>query len=199
MTIVFLTTSLILICSYYLYKEIHKYNLYIYAVVALIVLIFLNTEANIVTMGFIGYSFMLVVMFTGTLSKGTMRKRLSMVRAELAIIGYLLIVPHAFGYLSFVLEYVGLFNAPLQYYIGILAFWVAAPLFVTSFQFIRRKMTFKTWKKIHRFSYLFWSLVALHVILLQNDRMWLYIAIYVVYTISRLQLVFQKKRIAQSK
>ena len=43
--------------------------------------------------------------------------------------------------------------------VGIIAFLVMIPLFITSFKKIRIKMKYPEWKKLQRFAYLFYLLV----------------------------------------
>lgn len=197
MTIIFLTTILIVLVSFFLYKYIHKLNLYLYVLTAILAILALNGETNIITFGFVGFSFMAVVMFIGVLDRGILRKRLSLVRAELAIIGFIFLLPHAWVYIEYVLDDIGFFKAPFEFYMGVLALLVATPLYITSFPIVRKKFSFKQWKSIQRFSYLFFLLVGLHLILLQNVRMWLYISLFAVYAVFRVVLYIQKKRVSK--
>ena len=51
--------------------------------------------------------------------------------------------------------------------LSLLLLLILIPLFLTSFQKIRRRMKPKSWKKLQRSAYLFYALVYLHVILFQ--------------------------------
>jgi DMSO/TMAO reductase YedYZ heme-binding membrane subunit len=182
MTIILTTSIISVFLAFYLYKPIHKYRYPIYAVVAIISLIAAE-DANIINMGYVPFGVFLVVMYAGVLEKGLLRKRLFMVRAEYAVIATIFLLPHAFGYLGFFLEDADILKAPINFYFGLLSAIVAVPLFVTSFQFIRRRMNYKDWKRLHKAAYLFYNLVMIHLILLFNDRLWMYVSVYALYLI----------------
>jgi DMSO/TMAO reductase YedYZ heme-binding membrane subunit len=71
------------------------------------------------------------------------------------------------------------------------------PLAITSLIIIRKKMKGKTWKTLHKFSYLFYGLVALHLVLINSERLLFYIVIFGLYAVYRLiawlELKHQKK------
>lgn len=187
---------IITILSYFYYKQIHKYKYILYALSAIIALIS-HEEGNFITYGFIPLSFFLVVMYSGVLDKSTIRKRLFMVRAELAIIGSILITPHVFSFLEFIIEEYGIFGAPLYFYIGLLVAIIIVPLFITSFPQIRKIFTYKEWKKLHKLSYPLYLLIGLHLILINNERQIYYIVIFGTYiffkTIMIMQSQFRKR------
>lgn len=182
MTIILLTAFITVILSYFFYKPIYKYNIFLYLITVLIAVVF-HEDANLITLGYIPFGIFLVVMYSGVLDKGNLRKRLFMVRAELAVIGSILIAPHAFGYLEYFLEDIGLSNANFSFFIGFISVLIMAPLTVTSIQYIRRKMNYKEWKKLHLLAYLFYLLVGLHLIFIDNSRQDLYIIIFSIYFI----------------
>ncbi|OHE35995.1 MAG: hypothetical protein A2013_04615 [Tenericutes bacterium GWE2_38_8] len=51
----------------------------------------------------------------------------------------------------------------------------------------------KTWKNLHKLSYLFYLLVGLHLVFMNNDRIFFYIGIFAVYLITRIWTYFEKK------
>ncbi|MGS0972388.1 MAG: ferric reductase-like transmembrane domain-containing protein [Candidatus Izemoplasmataceae bacterium] len=193
MTIILTTTALISIFSFFFYKTIHHYRYVFYGMVAILALIYGGEEANIVSMGYVPFGVFIVVMFSGVMDKGTLRKRLFMVRAELAVIGTILLFPHALGYLEYYLDDIGLFGGGISFYFGLLAAVIVIPLFVTSFQFIRKHMGYKKWKKLHQLSYVFYLSIGLHLILIQNQRMWLYILLFGMYFILKLVTYYAYK------
>ena len=76
--------------------------------------------------------------------------------------------------------------------IGIIAFIIMTPLFITSFKKVRRKMQGIQWQKLQRLAYIFYFLVYIHIlfVLLNGKEMeWLklssYTIIFGVYTILR--------------
>lgn len=163
-------------------KFIHKYNYFIYALATVIAIIFSGEKANIITLGFVPLSFMIVVMYTGIFQRGFIKKRLMTVRAENAIIGIIFLLPHAIGFIDFYLKYSNLTDdiVPL---IGIAAFTLLIPLFITSFQFVRKQYKYKEWKLIHKLAYPFYILLFIHLALINNDRLLLYIIIFGMYFI----------------
>ncbi len=199
MSIIYIITISLVALAIFFNKYIHKYNIYLYILSIIVSIILYSSEANVVTFGYVGFSFMAVVMFTGVLENGKLRRKLVTVRAEYAIIGFILLLPHGIIYLVYVIEDVGFFNAPFHFYFGVLSLLVATPLAIISFPKIRKWISYKKWKTIQRFSYLFFALVALHLILLQNSRMWLYIALFMTYTLFRSYMFIQKKVVTSTK
>ena len=104
------------------------------------------------------------------------------VRREYSIIGFIFLLPHAIGFLEFFLEYADLF-ANIVPVIGLLAFILAIPLFITSFMFIRKQFKYKQWKFIHKLAYPFYVLLFIHLALINNDRLLLYIIVFGLYFI----------------
>lgn len=182
MTIILATATVTTVLALFLYKPIHKYKYVLFGVTAVLALIF-HEEANLVSLGYVPFGIFMVVMLAGALDKGLIRKRLFMVRAELSIVAAILIAPHAFGYLEYYLDDVGLLNANLSFLMGVLSVLMLIPLFITSFRFIRQKMTYKQWSALHKSAYMFYVLVGLHLIMIQNERMWLYIGLFGTYFI----------------
>jgi DMSO/TMAO reductase YedYZ heme-binding membrane subunit len=181
MTIILLTAIITILLSVFLHQYIRKFDYYIYGVTVIIALLSLSEEANIVTLGYVPLGMFLVVMISGAMDKSFIRKRLFMVRRELAIIASILLFPHAFGFLEYYLEDLGLDEGSLSFFLGVIAAFIVIPLFITSFKFVRRKMNYKQWKNLHKLSYVFYLLVGLHLILIQNERMVMYIILFATY------------------
>ena len=95
-----------------------------------------------------------------------------------AIIGTILITPHMFGYIEFLLEDLQITNITLNYIFGLLTIFLIIPLFVTSFQYVRKKIGYKLWKKLHEYAYLLYLFVGLHLIAINNDRQLIYIILF---------------------
>ena len=174
--------TIIFILSISFPKFIHKHNYLIYVISGIIAIIFSGEEANIITLGYVPLSFMIIVMYTGVFKKGKIKKRLMTVRAENAIIGIIFLLPHAIGFLEFFLEYSDLSEniVPL---IGLSAFILSIPLFITSFQFVRKQFKYKQWKFIHKLAYPFYVLLFAHLALINNDRLPYYIILFGMYFI----------------
>lgn len=193
MTILLILTALWILLNFFLYKIIHKYKIYLFVIATIIGGISFTQEVNIINLGYVGFSFFLVVMYSGVIEKGRMKKSLVATRAEMAILGSIFIFVHGLKYIIFAYDFNFLFSAPINYYIGVFALLIAIPLFVTSFMKIRKKMNGKTWKKLHKLSYVFYLAVGLHLILIQNDRMFFYIGIFALYFVLRIWTFFDNR------
>ncbi len=189
MTVILFTVILTSIIGYYFSKMIRNFAIYIYGIMILISLVIGSHEANIISLGYVPFGIFLVVMFMGVLDKGEFKNRLLNIRGELAIIGFILLVPHAFGYFEYYAETLGILTGSGSFYIGILAFLTSVPLVATSFRKIRSKIGYPKWKKLHNFSYLFYLLIATHIILISNERQLTYLIIFVVYTVMKIYVL----------
>ncbi len=106
--------------------------------------------------GHLTFPFFVLVMFAGALkAKSKPKIMLMKVRRELAILGFLFLIPHAIY-----LVWLALTNYNPT---GTLAFLVMLPLFITSFTQIRKKMHPTTWRKLHKWAYVAYALIYLHV------------------------------------
>ena len=134
--------------------------------------------------GIFGLSFLFIVLFTGAFKKkSNLSKKFMSIRKEYSIIGFIFIIPHATNY---VIELFSDFGQ-IEYYFGLAAFIVMIPLFYTSFSVIRKKYKFPAWKKLHRWSYLAYSLIFVHLLLVADTRdLIAYIVIFTPYLIMKL-------------
>ena len=190
------TVVILLVGAWFFSKPIHKYKWYLHGVILLAAILLFFYE-NTTQLGFIPLGVFLVVMYTGAIPKTTLRKRLMYVRSEFAIAGFLMVLPHGVKYFWQYLTIFGLDQTTTQTAFGSIAFMVMIPLFITSFQEIRRKMTYKTWKTIHRFAYVIYTAIYLHVLLLQNERFFIYLTLGIIYGVLKLTQLSQyvlKKR-----
>ena len=89
-----------------------------------------------------------------------------------------------------VMEYaIELFSdlSQVEYWIGLSAFLIMIPLFITSFSKIRNLYKYPVWKKLHRWSYLAYILIFLHIILVAELRaVIVYTAIFTPYLVMKL-------------
>ena len=114
-----------------------------------------------------------VVMYTGVLKRGTeVSNRLRAVRGEISIIASILTLGHNFSYgLTY---FPALFVNPgsiapnflLATICTIVMIAIMIPLMVTSFIKVRRKMKQANWKKLQQLAYLFYTLIYVHVLLI---------------------------------
>ena len=81
MTIILLTAFLTIVVSFIFYKQLRQYHYFVYAFVGLLTLIIGGESANVVSMGYVPFGIFIVVMITGVMDKGIIKKRLLMVRA----------------------------------------------------------------------------------------------------------------------
>jgi DMSO/TMAO reductase YedYZ heme-binding membrane subunit len=106
--------------------------------------------------GHLSLALFLLVMFTGVLPKKSKTfKVLMQVRGQLAILGFIFLLPHAFNKLSLALAG---YNST-----GLIAFILFIPLVFTSFMPIRKKMDPKHWKKLHQLSLVTYFMLYLHL------------------------------------
>jgi len=199
MTMILITVLLTIILAFIFYKPIRSYRYFIYLFFAILTLILGGENANVLNMGYVPFGVFLVVMIPGVMDKGTLKKRLLSVRAELAIIGTIMIMSHSLSYLEYYLDDIGLLNGDISFYLGLFAMILVIPLSLTSFPFVRKRMGYKNWKKLHQFSYLFYLVIGLHLILIQNDRMILYIIIFGTYFTLKIVTLLSNKKKSQSK
>ncbi len=156
--------------------------------------------------GNIAIAFFVLVMFAGALnSRWSITKKLLSTRAELAILGSILILPHCVMYfVRFIIKLLN--NQPIKtlyliyLIIGLIAFIIMIPLFITSLKKIRSKMKYKDWKKLQRFAYPFYLLAYVHILIsLLNSKevdllkLITYTVVFGVYLILKLIKTFSKK------
>lgn len=177
------------VLAYFFGKGIRKNSilLYVIAVVLSIASFFLIDQIKVLEMflnGYAGLSFLFVVMFTGALKKkSTISKKLMGVRKEYSIIGFIFIMPHAINYtIDLFIEFY-----QIEYWFGVIAFVIMIPLFITSFSKFRSMFKYPVWKKLHRWSYLAYSLIFIHLILVSEIRdTVVYLVIFTPYLVLKL-------------
>jgi DMSO/TMAO reductase YedYZ heme-binding membrane subunit len=163
--------------------------------------------------GLISIAFFILVMYAGALSpKWKITRKLLSIRAELAIIGSIFMLPHAIIYFArFILlklpKILSEGTFPLLYlgyiFVGIVGVIIMIPLFITSIKKIRRKMEAIKWKRLQRWAYAFYFLAYLHIVLILANgkeldfiRLIIYTVIFGSYTILRL-LKYKNRRQAK--
>jgi DMSO/TMAO reductase YedYZ heme-binding membrane subunit len=162
-----LIAPILFILIYFFSKHIHKnqykYELGSFLLANLVILIqprFFNIQIPflnaLITSGHLSLAIFLLVMFAGVLKKNSKpKKALSMVRGELAVIGFIFLLPHAFARLALALSG---YNMS-----GLFAFIILIPLVITTFMIVRKKMNPKHWKNLHKLSYLAYFLIYIHM------------------------------------
>ncbi|WP_315066596.1 ferric reductase-like transmembrane domain-containing protein [uncultured Clostridium sp.] len=141
--------------------------------------------------GLISIALFILVMYAGALnSRWQITKKLRSIRAELAILGCITMLPHGTIYfirflilkLPKVMSEDAFSILYLSYIVaGMTGFILMMPLFITSLRKVRRKMKGMQWKKLQRWAYLFYLLAYVHIVfILLNDKEtdWLRLAAY---------------------
>ncbi|MCF7927134.1 MAG: hypothetical protein K9L74_06140 [Candidatus Izimaplasma sp.] len=137
---IFLVVPIYTLIHFYA-RKIHRNEYWVYLIVLIIsiintLLLAFNVELpiglNWIQNGNITFAMFTIVMFGGVLKKKTTPyKTVLQVRRELAITGFILLIPHAVLRLDLAL---GGYN-----FTGIIAAIIMVPLVITSFTFIRKK------------------------------------------------------------
>ena len=126
---------------------------------------FFSGIESLIMKGNISIVFIFMVMFAGALNpKWEITKKLLRNRSEFAILGCILLFPHIIIYLIYCLKSILIYKYTSTIFIsylivGTIAFLIMIPLFITSFKKVRNNMSSVIWKKIQRWSYLFYFLV----------------------------------------
>ena len=176
-------------------SKIRKHNTKLYiATTFLALLIFLLRYkfkfAEPFVQGYLGLSFLYIVMFTGALkNKSNLSKKFIAIRREYSIIGFIFLTPHALKYL---LEFL---NGEIRFeWLGVIPYVIMVPLFITSFMIFRKKFTYTTWKKLQSFAYIAYILIFVHLIIVAElPNLAVYIVLFVPYIILKLKKEISKK------
>lgn len=198
LTILF-TAVIFAIIGYLFSKVIRKIAIGLYVIAAIVAVMVGSHEANIISLGYVPFGILLLVMFMGVLDKGKFRNQLLGVRGEYAIIGTILLFPHVWGYFEYYVLELGIIHNKLSFFAGLAALLVILPLTLTSFRKVRSKLGYKKWKSIHYVSYLFYALIATHLMFLDNQRFWLYVLIFGAYFVMKTIMLIQPKKAKQKK
>ena len=136
--------------------------------------------------GFISTALFILVMFAGALSKKWgITKKLLRVRAEMAILASILILPHfiIYTYKFLVRVFSGKPLSILYISFIIVAFIIMIPLFITSFKKVRVSMSPSKWKIVQRWAYPFYFLVYVHIILILFNKKVFDLNAVILYTV----------------
>ncbi len=122
---------------------------------------------------------MQIVMFIGALKDGSaIKARLMPIRRQLSIAGCLLAFCHIIYYAwIYIMQIQGILGATtvrpglaanlfVALGISVLVTALLVILLVTSFMFVKSHMHAATWKKVQRFSYVFYALICLHLMMI---------------------------------
>lgn len=111
---------------------------------------------------------LVLVMFLGVMSKGCYLSKKGMaIRGELSIIACILLLPHSF---VFGKGYFRTFGFGAAGVVSMVLLVIMLPLWITSYRMIRKRMQVKTWKRIQKMAYVFYTLFYLHIMLLMVPK-----------------------------
>lgn len=168
---------------------------------------FLLTIEKTSIRGLIFISFFILVMYAGALnSKWAITKKLLSIRAELAILGSITMLPHGIIYFARFLIFklpkiISDGTFPILYFsyitIGIIGFIIMIPLFITSIKKIRKNIKGIQWKRLQRWTYLFYLLAYVHILLIllnEKELDWLRLSTYTIISGGYMSLRLLKYR-----
>ncbi|HKL47982.1 MAG TPA: ferric reductase-like transmembrane domain-containing protein, partial [Candidatus Izemoplasmatales bacterium] len=120
--------------------------------------------------------------------KSKLRIKLMQVRMEYSILGFIIITSHGVYQL---IEYINeSISIPI---IGIIAYAIMIPLFITSFKIIRKKMTPKNWLNLQKLAYLVYIGLFIHLIInAEMPNLAIYIIGFIIYVV--LKVLYESKK-----
>ncbi len=149
-----LSFMLFLIVYKYVRKPKYDYLLYIFALILTVISLLVDIEY--VRSGLIAFSMFNIVLFTGVLpDRWQITGKLKAYRVLYSILGFILILPHVF---------INLFVDQQINFFGIGAAVIMIPLFITSFNFVKKEMKVEEWIKLQKAAYLVYILLFVHLI-----------------------------------
>ncbi|MDR1404839.1 MAG: ferric reductase-like transmembrane domain-containing protein [Candidatus Methanoplasma sp.] len=125
---------------------------------------------SLFTLGALSTAFFVIVMYIGVLpSKHKLTKRLKSIRAELSVIACIMAIGHNMMYAEWFVQFFSdPFNMRGYYFFACLASLIIIalmiPLLISSFYFVRKWMKAKTWKRLQKWSYVFYVGLYVHVL-----------------------------------
>lgn len=167
--------------------------------------------AAMLTKGTLATACWAVVMWTGALPNGSaLMKRLMPPRGQLSIFAAILTLGHGVGYgISYLPRWIRKGDA-LNLTVCIVLMLIMIPLTVISVRRIRRSMKPRKWKQVHRFAYIFYVLIPVHVIALNLQRaragrteaqisLAVYLTVFLGYAVCRLRKWYLTAKKPQTK
>ncbi|MCR1850336.1 ferric reductase-like transmembrane domain-containing protein [Paeniclostridium sordellii] len=205
------------------YKQIKKHSTMLYIIATLIAIffiIFMKSNLNehipkyiskfvigVFSKGTISLALFTIVMCTGVLDNSfKFRQNLMAVRGELSIIACILTLGHnvLYGMYFFPTFFTNMPSLSISKIIAtllsLIMICLMIPLMITSFKSVRKKMSYKAWKKIQRSAYIFYGIMYIHIMLLYipkfNSKLFeiiLYSIIFLSYYFLRIRKFFKDK------
>lgn len=204
----FIQSNFAIFLAIFLYALIHFFNRFLHNNIRWFILgslllsiisyaIDIPFLSRFIDSGQLSLALFILVMLTGILKKKSIYyKRLLLFRGDLAILGFIYLLPHGFNRLSLALNG---YNTS-----GLFAMIILLPLTITSFMTIRKKIRPDRWKKLHLLAYVAYLFIYMHIgftafitqdfysVSINEDRI-LFHLLFVVYFIIKIVQVYQKK------
>lgn len=141
---------------------------------------------DVLNKGFIGYGFMIVVMFSGVLpNKWEFTRNLKRNRGVLSILSFITITPHIVLHLFQIYDGIDLF--------GVGAYIVMVPLTVISFKLVKAEIPVKDWLMIQKAAYGVYIILFVHLIVVSEYvNKIVYVVLLVLYINNKLYKEFKK-------
>lgn len=184
------------------HKWIHKHNTWFFLGGLLLSLIVIFIEIPIlntlVNRGHLSLSLFMLVMFSGAFKRQwIVYKKILLVRGDLAILGFVFLLPHGIERLSLALN--GYQST------GLIAAIIMIPLTLSSFMIVRKKMPPKLWKNLHKLAYIAYLMIYVHIgftlsinpsnfYILLNDYSIIFHLIFVIYLILKINRLITRKQ-----
>lgn len=159
--------------------------------------------------GIVPTALFILVMYIGVLKANwSLTRRLMKIRGELAIIASIMLFAHivvyAIGFVLYVPSMIASGTMTLLYTLiyasGLMGIILMLPLFISSFKKLRRQFGPGKWKKLQRWSYLFYFLTYVHVLAavlngrVEVEKVIIYTLIFGVYTVLKVLKIQRKKQ-----
>jgi DMSO/TMAO reductase YedYZ heme-binding membrane subunit len=205
------------------YKQIKKHSTMLYIIATLIAMffvVFMSSNLNeyipkyiskfvigVFSKGTISLALFTIVMYTGVFNNSfKFKKNLMAIRGELSIIACILTLGHnvLYGMYFFPTFFTNMQSLSIFKIIATLLsltmICLMIPLMITSFKSVRKRMPYKSWKRIQRSAYVFYGVMYIHIMLLYipkfNDKLFkiiLYSIIFLAYYVLRIRKFFKDK------
>lgn len=151
-----LAFSGILLIISYKYQRKTRFDIALYLIAMLLAIVTLFVDIEVLRSGIIAFAMINVVLFTGILAdKWSITKKLKSYRGIYSILGFILSLPHVYLNL-FVDQEINVF--------GIASIVIMLPLFITSFNIVKKEMKLEEWIKLQKAAYPVYILLFIHLI-----------------------------------
>ena len=163
----FLSANLSILIALIFYVMIHFFNRWIHhhartlilgslIIASLVLFTHLPILDDIINRGHLSLAFFLIIMFAGVMKKTWIPyKKILLIRGDLAIMGFIFLLPHGIERLSLALSG---YNTS-----GFIAALIMIPLTLSSFISIRKKIRPDRWKKLHKLAYVAYLMIYIHL------------------------------------